>query len=251
MGAHPVGWTRQLARGGAAPGAVHSSACHLYSAVPPPAGVEVLAQYKLTAEEAAAQGHDSVVVAVRSGPLMATAFHPELTQASRRGLGGCGLCAYVCWCARQPRWLRATEGGSIGCLAVCLKTVAPHRSFGPRPLPAGLAVARAVCADGAAACGQRCGGGGGSACARPLCQAWPCPQPPCRPAFLLSQSRPLQLDTTAPKPHALCAPAPGPYCTHDPRPPFSTRLCVCMCPARVCVAVISDCICPSEFISFP
>ncbi|KAL4446745.1 hypothetical protein ABPG77_007989 [Micractinium sp. CCAP 211/92] len=46
-------------------------------------GVEVLAQYKLTAEEAAAQGHDSVVVAVRSGPLMATAFHPELTQDSR------------------------------------------------------------------------------------------------------------------------------------------------------------------------
>lgn len=46
-------------------------------------GVEVLAEYRLTAEERAAQGQDSVVVAVRSGPLMATAFHPELTQDSR------------------------------------------------------------------------------------------------------------------------------------------------------------------------
>ncbi|KAL4425424.1 hypothetical protein ABPG75_009440 [Micractinium tetrahymenae] len=46
-------------------------------------GVEVLAEYRLTEEEQAAQGHDSVAVAVRSGPLLATAFHPELTQDSR------------------------------------------------------------------------------------------------------------------------------------------------------------------------
>lgn len=47
------------------------------------AGVEVLAEYQLTAEEAAAAGRGSVVVAVRSGHLMATAFHPELTQDAR------------------------------------------------------------------------------------------------------------------------------------------------------------------------
>ncbi|KAI3434853.1 hypothetical protein D9Q98_002907 [Chlorella vulgaris] len=46
-------------------------------------GVEVLAEYRLTKEEQAVQQRDSVVVAVRSGALMATAFHPELTQDSR------------------------------------------------------------------------------------------------------------------------------------------------------------------------
>lgn len=46
--------------------------------------VEVLAQYRLKPEEAAAQGgKESVAVAVRQGPLMATAFHPELTKDSR------------------------------------------------------------------------------------------------------------------------------------------------------------------------
>jgi hypothetical protein len=51
----------------------------------PPAGVEVLAEYRLTKEEQAVQQRDSVVVAVRSGALMATAFHPELTQARQAG----------------------------------------------------------------------------------------------------------------------------------------------------------------------
>eukprot|EP00877_Chromochloris_zofingiensis_P010896 jgi/Chrzof1/605/Cz01g22050.t1 len=46
-------------------------------------GVEVLAQYQLSAEEQAAQGRDSVIVAVRRGPLLATAFHPELTKDLR------------------------------------------------------------------------------------------------------------------------------------------------------------------------
>lgn len=56
------------------------------------AGVEVLAQYQLTPEERASQGRDSVIVAVREGHLLATAFHPELTsdvrlvRASRNGL---------------------------------------------------------------------------------------------------------------------------------------------------------------------
>jgi 5'-phosphate synthase pdxT subunit len=46
--------------------------------------VEVLAQYRLKPEEAAAQGgRESVAVAVRQGPLMATAFHPELTKDLR------------------------------------------------------------------------------------------------------------------------------------------------------------------------
>ena len=48
-------------------------------------GVEVLAEYTLTPEEAAAQQHKSVIVAVRDSHLMATAFHPELTQVGREG----------------------------------------------------------------------------------------------------------------------------------------------------------------------
>lgn len=51
------------------------------------AGVEVLAEYCLSEGERAQQQRDSVAVAVRSGPLMATAFHPELTQARRCGDG--------------------------------------------------------------------------------------------------------------------------------------------------------------------
>ena len=46
-------------------------------------GVQVLAEYKLSEEEKAAQGLDSVVVAVRTGNLLATAFHPELTEDAR------------------------------------------------------------------------------------------------------------------------------------------------------------------------
>jgi len=46
-------------------------------------GVQVLAEYELSPEERAAQGRDSVIVAVRSGCLMATAFHPELTDDAR------------------------------------------------------------------------------------------------------------------------------------------------------------------------
>lgn len=46
-------------------------------------GVEVLAQYKLTPEERQAQQRDNVIVAVRSGHLLATAFHPELTNDVR------------------------------------------------------------------------------------------------------------------------------------------------------------------------
>lgn len=45
--------------------------------------VEVLAEYPLTAEEAAAHGRERVIVAVRKGVLMATAFHPELTTDVR------------------------------------------------------------------------------------------------------------------------------------------------------------------------
>jgi glutamine amidotransferase PdxT len=46
--------------------------------------VEVLAEYQLRPEESAAQnGRSSVAVAVRQGPLLATAFHPELTKDLR------------------------------------------------------------------------------------------------------------------------------------------------------------------------
>ncbi|KAF8063853.1 PDX2 [Scenedesmus sp. PABB004] len=46
--------------------------------------VEVLAQYTLRPDEAAAQGgRAAVAVAVRQGPLLATAFHPELTRDTR------------------------------------------------------------------------------------------------------------------------------------------------------------------------
>ncbi|GBF93728.1 pyridoxal biosynthesis protein [Raphidocelis subcapitata] len=47
-------------------------------------GVEVLAEYNLTPDEAArAEGRGSVAVAVRKGQLLATAFHPELTSDLR------------------------------------------------------------------------------------------------------------------------------------------------------------------------
>jgi 5'-phosphate synthase pdxT subunit len=47
-------------------------------------GVEVLAEYQLSEEErAAADGRAAVTVAVRSGGLLATAFHPELTDDAR------------------------------------------------------------------------------------------------------------------------------------------------------------------------
>lgn len=46
-------------------------------------GVEVLSEYELTTDERASQGRDTVVVAVRSGALLATAFHPELTNDKR------------------------------------------------------------------------------------------------------------------------------------------------------------------------
>ncbi|KAG2442910.1 hypothetical protein HXX76_002986 [Chlamydomonas incerta] len=46
-------------------------------------GVEVLAEYALTPEERAKHGRDKVIVGVRKGVLMATAFHPELTTDIR------------------------------------------------------------------------------------------------------------------------------------------------------------------------
>ncbi len=53
--------------------------------------VEVLAAYELRPDEAAAQGgRKSVAVAVRQGPLLATAFHPELTTDLR-------WCGVVWW----------------------------------------------------------------------------------------------------------------------------------------------------------
>lgn len=46
--------------------------------------VEVLAEYHLTpAEQSAASGRQSVMVAVREKHLLATAFHPELTADLR------------------------------------------------------------------------------------------------------------------------------------------------------------------------
>lgn len=45
--------------------------------------VEILAEYKLSDEEKASQGKESVVVGIRSAHLMATAFHPELTDDVR------------------------------------------------------------------------------------------------------------------------------------------------------------------------
>ena len=46
--------------------------------------VEVLGKYALTASETQeAQGVEEVIVAVREGKLMATAFHPEITSDPR------------------------------------------------------------------------------------------------------------------------------------------------------------------------
>jgi len=46
-------------------------------------GVDVLARYHLTEAERAKYGRDNVIVAVRKGHLLATAFHPELTDDTR------------------------------------------------------------------------------------------------------------------------------------------------------------------------
>ena len=46
-------------------------------------GVEVLARYVLTPEECARSGREDVVVGVRQGNLLATSFHPELTDDMR------------------------------------------------------------------------------------------------------------------------------------------------------------------------
>jgi len=46
-------------------------------------GVQVLSEYQLTPAEAESTGRSSVVVAVKQGSLLATAFHPELTGDSR------------------------------------------------------------------------------------------------------------------------------------------------------------------------
>jgi len=45
--------------------------------------VDVLATYVLTEKERAKSGRESVIVAVRKGNLLATAFHPELTDDTR------------------------------------------------------------------------------------------------------------------------------------------------------------------------
>lgn len=47
------------------------------------AGVEALARYTLSEDEKKAQGKEEVIVAVKSGVLLATAFHPELTTDKR------------------------------------------------------------------------------------------------------------------------------------------------------------------------
>eukprot|EP00803_Ostreobium_quekettii_P001836 evm.model.scf_2025.4 EVM.evm.TU.scf_2025.4 scf_2025:25705-27676(-) len=53
-------------------------------------GVEVLSEYQLTPSEAESAGRSSVVVAVKQGSLLATAFHPELTGDSRWYVTGLG-----------------------------------------------------------------------------------------------------------------------------------------------------------------
>lgn len=45
--------------------------------------VEILSEYQLNQQEQSKTGRDSVIVAVRSGALLATAFHPELTEDTR------------------------------------------------------------------------------------------------------------------------------------------------------------------------
>lgn len=45
--------------------------------------VTVLSEYRLTEEEQQRAGMNSVVVAARSGNMLVTAFHPELTEDTR------------------------------------------------------------------------------------------------------------------------------------------------------------------------
>ena len=111
-----------------------------------PAGVEVLAEYRLTAEEAAAAAaQPAVAVAVRSGTLLATAFHPELTQVGvARGGGLAGLRVEAASCSAA--WRRLCQALSPARAAPPWQCLCMH----PQP-PAALqdtALAQAVCFAG-------------------------------------------------------------------------------------------------------
>ena len=109
----------------------------------------MLAEYTLTPEEAAAQQYKSVIVAVRDSHLMATAFHPELTQvrswaqahnqaaiSSPLRCSDCHAVGARCWASAA--WKRQSRVEP----SVHLLTV----SYCSRPTCcAGHALARAVC----------------------------------------------------------------------------------------------------------
>ena len=55
----------------------------------------MLAELRLNEEQQEKAGRESVIVAVRSGQLMATAFHPELTQDVRCARARARVCVRV------------------------------------------------------------------------------------------------------------------------------------------------------------
>ena len=109
----------------------------------------MLAEYTLTPEEAAAQQHKSVIVAVRDSHLMATAFHPELTQVRSSARAhkqaaistplrcpDCRVAGVRCWASAAWKQRSGVEP------SVHLQTV----SYCSRPTCcAGHTLARAVC----------------------------------------------------------------------------------------------------------
>lgn len=83
--------------------------------------VEVLAEYQLSPSEREAQGIKSVAVAVRSGNLLATAFHPELTddprwhlyfvESVRKAMAGPD---HLCRSGSSPSLANGSSNNSIG-----------------------------------------------------------------------------------------------------------------------------------------
>lgn len=164
----------------------------------------MLAEYRLTEEERAAQQREAVIVAVRSGHLMATAFHPELTQVRLRVRFGCSI-LHSGGMPRSP-WAACRGAVQMAATAVLLRSPVSLICL-PAVLRAcaGRAVARALCGDGAAACGGQGGGSGGGPRTRPVCKAGPRAKQAGRPASVLSfrEGAPFH----APCSHAILFPA--------------------------------------------
>ena len=178
------------------------------------AGVEVLAECPLTGGEegAAAGGRSSVVVAVRSGHLLATAFHPELTQVwpaacCRRcrcwkGGSGCIMCCCCCCChCCRCHCCRCRCCCCCCCHCCCCRCCCCCHCCFPLPLPV-LGTGRWICMHSMHTPGAWFACSGGSCCAQ------------CAVCILLLARPP---DLSASPPHPTPPPHSHPSCVQDTR----------------------------------